>query len=643
MDVDIESDLKDLWDRYAEVNSRRVQALEQTALALLHGALDLEGLRESERAAHKLAGSLGTFGLARASALAAEAEAILEKDPQREDARRLSEIILDLRKELQTGPTTRAQPPPAPASAPRLLLIDGDRAEAERLRVAVLQHGLTVMLEPNLEAGRQRLAVETFDAVLLSVPANASLADSLRHFAGAAPPSALKFFAVADSATLAQHVIGGRAGVRGLFDRSTSAHDIAAVIARETSDEQRRPKVLAVDDDFTILDALGTVFGQAGFVVTKLAEPMRFLDALAEASPDLVVLDLDMPAVDGLELCRSARMHPRWESIPIIFVSAQRDPKVIATLFDAGADDYVSKPIEADELLIRAGNRLRRSRLVRGGERSGHSGLSMQRARAGQELAAAIRRIRRSGHGASAIVFGLAGSGDVEIAAGLMMRTLEWELPAAACICRWGPDRFMVVLESSDRQDCALVAERVMSQMQRARLRCAAAVVPIEADALDGHDLTRATESLIEEALASGRSVVRATEVPVSSTQIIDVVIVEDDPMLAGLLAHALHRRGFRTLWFSDGAVALRSLLGVAPVRARVVLLDVDLPGMDGLSLLTKFADAGLTRRTRVMMLTVRAVEGEVLRALQIGAFDHVAKPFSLPILLRKIEIAMET
>jgi DNA-binding response OmpR family regulator len=120
--------------------------------------------------------------------------------------------------------------------------------------------------------------------------------------------------------------------------------------------------------------------------------------------------------------------------------------------------------------------------------------------------------------------------------------------------------------------------------------------------------------------------------------------MVDDDETLADLLLHAMETRGYRTYWFKDGQDAITMLGGPTPgLRARVILLDVDLPGLDGLSVLRRLAQDDVVRHTRVIMLTVRAAETEILTALELGAFDHVAKPFSLPVLIQRIRRALRT
>ncbi len=118
----------------------------------------------------------------------------------------------------------------------------------------------------------------------------------------------------------------------------------------------------------------------------------------------------------------------------------------------------------------------------------------------------------------------------------------------------------------------------------------------------------------------------------------VDVCIVDDDAILVELLTQSLASRGYRTLAIGDGSEAVRALTGVTPsVRARVIVLDVGLPGQDGFTVLRLLNRAGVTKRSRVIMLTLRSTEQEVVEALELGAVDHVAKPFSVPILMHRI------
>lgn len=145
------------------------------------------------------------------------------------------------------------------------------------------------------------------------------------------------------------------------------------------------------------------------------------------------------------------------------------------------------------------------------------------------------------------------------------------------------------------------------------------------------------------DAVPAGVQPVAATQAPAptEATDVIDVILVEDDDALAELLVRALETEGHTAAIIPDGRVAVETLTGAAPQRCRVLLLDVDLPGLDGLAVLRQLTAAGVTQTTPTIMLTVRASETEVVEALQSGAVDHVAKPFSVPVLMERIKLAL--
>jgi two-component system response regulator DesR len=78
-------------------------------------------------------------------------------------------------------------------------------------------------------------------------------------------------------------------------------------------------------------------------------------------------------------------------------------------------------------------------------------------------------------------------------------------------------------------------------------------------------------------------------------------------------------------------------------VRPDVAVVDIDLPGLDGVSLLRRLVERGEAGAPRVIMLTVRSTEQEVLHSLELGAFDHLAKPVSVPVLMQKVRRALES
>ena len=117
-------------------------------------------------------------------------------------------------------------------------------------------------------------------------------------------------------------------------------------------------RILVVDDEPQILRALGTNLKARGYDVNLAASGEEALEIAARAHPDLVVLDLGLPGIDGTEVIRGLR---GWTHVPIIVLSVREAERDKVAALDAGADDYVTKPFGMDELLARLRAALRRA------------------------------------------------------------------------------------------------------------------------------------------------------------------------------------------------------------------------------------------------------------------------------------------
>ncbi|MBZ0285085.1 MAG: response regulator transcription factor [Anaerolineae bacterium] len=119
--------------------------------------------------------------------------------------------------------------------------------------------------------------------------------------------------------------------------------------------------VMAVDDDPEVLDTLGRVLERESFDVTLANSAAEAVLHLEKRVPDVLILDIIMPGMDGVTLCRQLRRDPRFMSLPILFLTAKGSTDDIVDGLDAGADDYVIKPFELAELRARIHALLRRS------------------------------------------------------------------------------------------------------------------------------------------------------------------------------------------------------------------------------------------------------------------------------------------
>ncbi len=361
---DVAAELQALWGRFEGQLLARVETLEEALAALVDARLDDDLRRRAERDAHRLAGSAGTFGHHGASMLARGLEELFAGatpiDPRAvPDA--LAEVA-SLRAELASTASTGSSHADA---RPVVLIVHRDAELAGEIGSAVEARGLAPEVTEGVSGARTALAGAHPSVALVDLgDGGDGVLDLVRELGARTPPVAV--LALTSGTGFLDRVDAVRAGVRGFLPASLAPSELAGAAAAIVEAAQLdRWRLLAVDDDPSVLAALIALLEPAGLVVSGVTEPERFWAALRETTPDLVILDLDMPEVNGIELCRLLRADPRWAALPVLCVTSHAGRDTIEAVFAAGADDYVQKPLVGSELLTRVTNRLERTRILR--------------------------------------------------------------------------------------------------------------------------------------------------------------------------------------------------------------------------------------------------------------------------------------
>jgi DNA-binding response OmpR family regulator len=123
--------------------------------------------------------------------------------------------------------------------------------------------------------------------------------------------------------------------------------------------EDRKPRILIVDDEPDLLAVLRMGLQMEGFEVLEAADGDEGLKRAREDKPDLMVLDLMLPRLDGYQVCRALKFDSRFKSLPIVILSARPGEQDRRLAFEMGADDFVRKPYELKDLVMRIRQRLK--------------------------------------------------------------------------------------------------------------------------------------------------------------------------------------------------------------------------------------------------------------------------------------------
>ena len=158
--------------------------------------------------------------------------------------------------------------------------------------------------------------------------------------------------------------------------------------------------ILVVDDEPVLVDTIAYNLEQAGYQVITAADGASALEAAQRITPDLIILDIMLPEMDGLEVCRQLRREKNTATTPIMMLTAKGDEIDKVVGLEVGADDYVTKPFGRRELLARVRALLRRAEYVPAGaaeERAPQEQAASEVPRPGRELVAGPLRIDLAG------------------------------------------------------------------------------------------------------------------------------------------------------------------------------------------------------------------------------------------------------
>lgn len=365
--------LHQIWLESQDKLRQQVQLLRETIATLQSRSLAPIEQEKANRAAHSLAGTLGTLGQLAGMERARELEQWLHGDVvlSAEDEPHLQALVEALDRDLAHPGSSD---PPATLAAPWLLVVEADAELCDRLSLAAMQQGWVTQTRSTLAAAQDWLSHQehTQDplpiGLVLGLPSagNQTLATRLGilQFLQAVSQQypALPIVVLSATTSGRDRLEIVRRGAKSVLPRSIAPTQVMETIQhlRQASQLLQGTRVMLVDDDPILLRTLTTQLQSWGLDVSALNDPQQFWHVLESLRPEVLILDVQMPEMTGLELCQVLRSDPRWQQLPVLFLSIFADPQIQHQAFALGADDYLCKPISGIDLAHRILNRLQR-------------------------------------------------------------------------------------------------------------------------------------------------------------------------------------------------------------------------------------------------------------------------------------------
>lgn len=411
-----------------------------------------------------------------------------------------------------------------------------------------------------------------------------------------------------------------------------------------TNDHRQSGKILIVEDDEDQREVVAIHLRGAGHDIAWVASGDVVVETARAHHPSLILMDANLPGIDGYSACRLLKADPELSHIPIIFmtVRATLDDKLVGLML--GADDYLVKPIDMAELLLR-----------------------IQLLLARRHAKAAVREPAPASHETAELDYeSFVAVGREQLAilpCALVLIKVPDELSHGAHVVIRGESRRRDLVTRYDKNHIVMLMAEMPPAKAQERLEEMMAKINspgthrvhagIAASSAAG---AKSIETLLAEAdeaaaqagrsgqvvLVSGQVVPVASDAPAparppepsrSGPRRATVVLADDDPEVSRIVDAQMRAAGYKTTLAYDGEQALAA---VASQRPDVLVMDMMMPKMTGFDVLTKLRQSK-DYKPLIVVLSARGREQDVTRAFELGADDYITKPFSPQELLARV------
>lgn len=502
-------------------------------------------LREMHAIAHRLAGSAGTFGFSamggRARVLENQMDQLLREEvsPQEvwtEVRKSLSSVHEALHRDKAAAAprTPLMDPAPVGESQPvaRVAVVEDDPHVGEELLLTLEHFGFNVSLYTRPEAAQKAILTCPPDAIILdqhfenSPFSGTSWVESLAESLTPMPPL-IFISSVLDFDTLYRVA---QAGGRGYYHKPVDIPRMVTRLEKLLPCRHAEPfRILIVDDDRSLAEHFQLLLKYHGMAAETLQDPQQLLESLHRFRPDLVLMDLYMPGFSGMALARLVRLQEEWRTLPIVYLSAEKDLDRQLTAMDIGADDFLTKPISDAHFVASVEVRVRRARELNELLRQDSMTGLLKHARIKEEMGRELMRSRREKTPLSVVMLDIDrfkqvndeyghATGDLVICA--LANLLRQRLRRTDRIGRYGGEEFMAVMPNCDPGKAGEVIDQVREHFEAipfagpegeffVTLSAGVAATPGLENAANGDALLAASDEALYKAKNGGRNQVR--------------------------------------------------------------------------------------------------------------------------------------
>ncbi len=421
-------------------------------------------------------------------------------------------------------------------------------------------------------------------------------------------------------------------------------------------DGEKDKLVLLIEDDISMLTVLKSALEEAGLMVLVAMDAEKGINIFYDQKPDCVIIDYYLPEQDGLDVLTTIQEKANTFFIPIVMISGDQSKKTRIKGFESGADDFIVKPFDLDEFVVRVKRQLQRKDLIDCAVLLDELTGAYNRKFLNLEIEREIYEYTRSNVSFTIAMLDLDHFKNVNDTYGhavgdevlkKFVSYINEQKRQSDYLIRYGGEEFVLLLPRSKAKDGEKVVKRLLSGFSKEvfnshghsfSVTFSAGVVEVEGhDKCVSHWMKLADDALYE-AKRTGRNKVLISDSDNSknlpASKPVHIAIIDDDEVVRELVGDhfanlVIDTYDIDVCRFHSGSEFLNSPWSQQQGQY-LIILDVMMPELDGFEVLQAIRCQFPESQFTVLMLTGRKSEKDIVRALELGADDYLTKPFGM-------------
>lgn len=435
--------------------------------------------------------------------------------------------------------------------------------------------------------------------------------------------------------------------------------DEVEIKAKPVRDSQA-PLIQIIDDDISMLILLKDLLEDKGWMVITNADPVKATNQYFEMQPDCLILDIQLPAKDGFQILQEIHLHNEKYFIPKIMISIQNDKHTRIKAFKMGADDFIGKPIDIDEFIVKMERHIQRKKIFDQSVLIDELTQVYNRRFLEDTLPRYFNDYKRSGRHFTISIIDLDhfkrvndqyghSVGDLVLVE--FAQFIKSNIRSSDLICRYGGEEFVIIFPDTSNDEAKhkltelikdFSAKKFIQNGYTFSVTFSAGVFTVDHENVTPKEALEEADTSLYEAKRSGRGRVESMQEVGNNKKSLNVSVIDDDIIIRTILTKALHSLqiphfDLNIAVYEDGPSFLKSNRAKEDV-VHFLILDGVMPIMDGIEVLQKVKQSSNAEFFTVLMLTGRKSMDDIANALKLGADDYVTKPFSIRELEARIE-----